>query len=300
MKRFFASGATVLGCSVLAIVSGAHAQALGPAQQGAAQGATQETAQEKNNVAVVREFWREVHQEFHGNEAPKYLAEGYVEHNNGGVNGSARMAQFFGHAPAAMRRMKTVSQTVYAGGPFVLLHQHRERPDATHPGETVDIDMFEMVRVYDGLLQEHWMFYPEGHAPANQPQTEQEYKNIAVVTGFWHDVWEGRQGDAVPEYVASGYIEHGAGEADGRAAMAQRFGHPPAPDRPRERVVSQTIYARGPFVLLHQQRMISQPSQPGQSRKVDLLEMFQVYDGLLQQHWTFFPVQAGTAASWGE
>jgi predicted SnoaL-like aldol condensation-catalyzing enzyme len=292
MRNPFVSIATVFGCSVLAMASAAHAQSPGPGQQ--------ETTQERKNVAVVREFWREVHQEFHGDVAPKYLADDYVEHNNGGINGSARMAQFFGHAPPAMRRMKTVSQTVYAGGPFVLLHQHRVVPDASHPGQTVDTDMVEMVRVYDGLLQEHWMYFPAGHTPAMQPQTEQEYKNIAVVTGFWHEIWEGRNGNAVPEYVASGYIEHGASEANGRAAMVQRFGHPLPAGTARETLDSQTVYARGPFVLLHQERVVPDPSQPGKTRNVDLIEMFQVYNGLLQQHWTFFPVQAGTAASWGE
>lgn len=292
MRGHLAAVATAFGWSVLALVSAAQAQAPGPGRQ--------ETAQEKKNVAVVREFWRQVHQEFHGAVAPKYLAEGYVEHNNGGVNGSARMAQFFGHAPPAMRRMKTVSQTVYARGQFVLLHQHREVPDAAHPGKSVDIDMIEMIRVDDGLLQEHWMFFPAGNTPAMQPQTEQEYKNIAVVTGFWHDVWEGRNGEAVPEYIASGYIEHGAGEANGREAVVQRFGHPLPAGAPRDTVVSQTIYARGPFVILHQTRAVSDPSRPGQARQVDLIEMFEVYDGLLQQHWALFPVEAGTAASWGE
>jgi predicted SnoaL-like aldol condensation-catalyzing enzyme len=290
MKSAVVPLAMVLGWSVLAGVSASHAQ--GPAQQA--------TAQEKRNVAVVRDFWREVHQQFHGDVVPKYLAPAYVEHNNGGVNGSAHMAQMFGHPPPAARQMKTVSQTVYARGPFVLLHQHRLIPDRAHPDGTIDLDMIEMLRVSDGLLQEHWMFFPAAHTPVMQPQTEQEYKNIAVVTGFWHDVWEGRNGDAVPEYVASGYIEHGAGQANGREAVVQRFGHPLPQGAPRQTVVSQTIYARGPFVLLHQQRTVSDPSQRAATRNVDMIEMFEVYDGLLQQHWALFPVQAGDAASWGE
>lgn len=286
-----AVAAALCGC-LLIRVPACDAQALGPGSR--------ITAQERKNIAVVRGFWREVHQEFHGDAVSKYLAKGYVEHNNGGVNGTARMAQFFGHPSPVLRQMKTVSQTVYARGPFVLLHQHRVLPDPSHPGRTSTINMIEMLRVYDGLLQEHWMFFPQGHIPAMQPQTEQEYKNIAVVTGFWRDIWEGRNGDAVPEYIASGYIEHGAGAADGRAAVVQRFGHPLPPGAPRVTVASQTVYARGPFVLLHQHRVVSEPSQPGKTRRVDVIEMFQVYDGLIQQHWTFLPVERGATPAWGE
>jgi predicted SnoaL-like aldol condensation-catalyzing enzyme len=82
--------------------------------------------------------------------------------------------------------------------------------------------------------------------------------------------------------------------------VLQRLGHPIDSQAHRESVVSQSIYARGPFVLLHQQRSIGDPAQPGQTRNVDLIEMFQVDDGLLQEHWTFFPVDGGSAASWGE
>lgn len=286
--------AATLGCALVATTSGAQGQ------RAAASGGQGETAQERRNVEALREFWREGHQEFHGDAALKYLAPAYVEHNNGGINGNERMAQIFGHPPPLMRQMKTISQTVYALGPFVFLHQHRRLPDAAHPGETTDTDIIEMIRVSDGLLQEHWMFFPAGHTPPMQPQTQEENQAIAVVQGFWHDVWEGRDGNAVPKYVDVGYIEHGAGEANGRDAVVKRFGHPRAAGAPQVSVQSQTVYARGPFVILHQQRKVSDPSQPQNSRTLDLLEMFEVYNGLLQEHWTIYPVPGGPAASWGE
>jgi predicted SnoaL-like aldol condensation-catalyzing enzyme len=288
---FRAITAAVAG-SVLAVTSSAQVQSRTAAHQS--------TVQERKNISVVHGFWREVHQEFHGEAALKYLAPAYVEHNNGGVNGSARMAQVFGHPPPMMRQMKTISQTVYARGPFVLLHQHRLVPDPAHPGKTTDMDMIEMMRVYDGLLQEHWMYFPAGNTPRNQPQTGEEDQHIAVVKAFWHDVWEGHDGNAVSKYVAAGFIEHGAGEANGPQAVVQRLGHPPRAGAPHESVLSQTVYARGPFVLLHQQRQVSDSSQSGRTRSVDVIEMFQVYDGQLQQHWTFYPVDSGSLAFWGE
>ena len=292
MRKKSLAVATAFGWSVLGMVSTSHAQPPGSDQT--------ETAQERKNITVVQGFWREVHQEFQGNAVSKYLAEEYVEHNNGGVNGSARMAQFFGHPPPVARRMKTVSQTVYARGQYVLLHQHRVVPDPSQPGKTRDIDMIEMLRVYDGLLQEHWMFFPEGYTPANQPQTEQEYKNIGVVKGAWRELWQERDANSVPEYIADGYIERGAGVANGKAAMVQRLEGPLASGAAPVKVVSQTVYARGSFVLLHQQRVIPDPSQPGRTRQIDLIEMFQIYDGLIQEHLVVFPWEHGISPAWGE
>lgn len=79
-----------------------------------------------------------------------------------------------------------------------------------------------------------------------------------------------------------------------------RHSKPAAAPRHDAGAQSQTVYARGPFVILHQQRKVSDPSQPQNSRTLDLLEMFEVYNGLLQEHWTIYPVPGGPAASWGE
>lgn len=131
---------------------------------------------------------------------------------------------------------------------------------------------------------------PGGRAGGfGQPETAQEKRNVEVVLGFWREIWEGRNAAAIPKYLADGYIEHNNGGANGREAMARIFGGPRPAGFPMMKVVAQTIYARGEYVLLLQDREISSPADPKKIEKVNLVEMFRVYDGLLQEHWMFFP-----------
>jgi predicted SnoaL-like aldol condensation-catalyzing enzyme len=122
-----------------------------------------------------------------------------------------------------------------------------------------------------------------------QPQTEQEKRNIAVVLGLWREVWEGRNASAIPKYLAEGYVEHNNGGSNGREAMVSRFGGPRPAGFPDMKVVSQTACARGEYVLLLQNREIRDPADPSKVQNVIMVEMFRVYDGLLQEHWMFFP-----------
>lgn len=122
-----------------------------------------------------------------------------------------------------------------------------------------------------------------------QPQTEQEKSNIAVVLGFWREVWEGRDASAIPKYLAEGYVEHNNGGSNGREAMARIFGGPRPAGFPDMKVVSQTVYARGDYVLLLQNREIREAAAPAKVQRINMVEMFRVFDGLLQEHWMFFP-----------
>jgi predicted SnoaL-like aldol condensation-catalyzing enzyme len=279
--------AAVSSILLAVVVSTSHAQ--GPPGPGRPQ---IDQEQQRQEIAVVMGFWREKEGR-DGNAASKYIADAYIEHSIGATNGRADLVRRLGLAPPpGMPAQSVVSQTVYTRSPFVLLLQERAGPDPTQAGKTRKFNTIEMFKVYDGLIQEHWMLFPEGQMPATQPQTEQEGKNIAMVKDFWREIVEGRDGNAAPKYIAWGYIENGNGAenaTNGRAEMVQRFGRPLPPGRPPIKLVSQTVYASGPFVLLLQDRVGPVPGQPEKSRNVNLIEMFQLWDGLLQQHWIVLP-----------
>jgi predicted SnoaL-like aldol condensation-catalyzing enzyme len=109
--------------------------------------------------------------------------------------------------------------------------------------------------------------------------------------GFWREIWEGRNASAIPKYLGEGYVEHNNGGSNGRENMARIFGGPRPPGFPEMKVVSQTVYARGEYVLLLQDREIRDANDPKKIQKVNIVEMFRVYDDLLQEHWMFFPQQ---------
>lgn len=122
-----------------------------------------------------------------------------------------------------------------------------------------------------------------------QIQTDQEKRNIAVVLGFWHDVWEGRDGAAVPKYVGENHVEHNNGGTNGLDAMVRNFGRALPAGTVRPKVTSQTVYARNEYVLLLQDRDVPDPADSSKIRKINMIEMFRVYDGKIQEHRMLFP-----------
>jgi nucleoside-specific outer membrane channel protein Tsx len=58
------------------------------------------TAQEKANLQLVTDWWREVIQAGHVELAPKYMAEDYIQHNPNISTGRAAFVEIFGRRPA--------------------------------------------------------------------------------------------------------------------------------------------------------------------------------------------------------
>lgn len=124
-----------------------------------------------------------------------------------------------------------------------------------------------------------------------QVQTAQERRNIAAVMGFWRDIWEARNVSQAPKYVGENYVEHGSDRTNGRDALVKNFGRPLPTGVPRTKVTSQKVYARDDFVVLVQDREGPDPQDPSKTRTYNMIELFRVYDGLLQEHWVLNPAQ---------
>ncbi len=123
----------------------------------------------------------------------------------------------------------------------------------------------------------------------SQVQTEQERRNIAVVMGWFHKIWEQRDPTAPPQYMAKNYIEHSDGGRNGIESWMRA--RPLPPPEQRTTITSQTAWARGDFVILLQDRVGPHPSDPSKNGKYSQMELFRVYDGLLQEHWRFLPAE---------
>lgn len=114
-------------------------------------------AQLAANKKLVFDFWREVLQARHVDRAPQYLAEDYIQHNPNVATGRAAFMEFFGGRPPEPIK-DTIDDLVriVAEGDVVVLAFRRELPDLAREGQTYTTTWFDMFRIADGKIVEHW------------------------------------------------------------------------------------------------------------------------------------------------
>ena len=109
------------------------------------------------NKKLVFDFWREVLQAHHVDRAPQYVAESYIQHNPNVATGRAAFMEFFGQFPPEPIK-DTIDDLVriVAEGDVVVLAFRRELPDLAREGQTYTTTWFDMFRIADGKIVEHW------------------------------------------------------------------------------------------------------------------------------------------------
>ena len=121
-------------------------------------------ARQAANKRLVTDFWREVLEAGHLERADAYLAEGYVQHNPNVPTGRAGFVAFFSRfakpqpvAPA----VKAPLVAVVAEGDLVVLSFVSARPDPKDAAKKYTTTWFDMFRVVDGKIAEHWDSAPK-------------------------------------------------------------------------------------------------------------------------------------------
>lgn len=111
------------------------------------------------NKRLVYDFWREVFEGGHLELADKYLAESYIQHNPNVPTGRAGFVGFF----AKFSQPKSIEASVKA--PLVSITAERdlvvlafvsERADPRDATKKYTTTWFDMFRVADGKIVEHW------------------------------------------------------------------------------------------------------------------------------------------------
>ncbi|MFT3931000.1 MAG: ester cyclase [Spongiibacteraceae bacterium] len=111
------------------------------------------------NKKLVFDFWREVFEGGHMELADKYLAENYIQHNPNVATGRAAFIEFF----TKIRKPKPIEQKVLAPlvsitaeRDLVTLSFVREYPDPKDPSHKYTTTWFDMFRIENGKIAEHW------------------------------------------------------------------------------------------------------------------------------------------------
>ena len=111
------------------------------------------------NKRLVYDFWREVFEAGQVQSASKYLIESYIQHNPTVPTGRAGFVEFFSKfaQPKAIEpRVKAAIVSIVAEGDLVVISFAAEAPDPKDPSKKYTTTWFDMFRIEDGKIAEHW------------------------------------------------------------------------------------------------------------------------------------------------
>ena len=110
------------------------------------------------NKKLVYDFWRELLEARHVELADKYMAESYIQHNPMVPTGRKSFVDFFSKMPK--QDIKPTIQRplvgIVAEGDLVVLSFVDEQPDPRDATKKYTTTWFDMFRVANGKIVEHW------------------------------------------------------------------------------------------------------------------------------------------------
>jgi predicted SnoaL-like aldol condensation-catalyzing enzyme len=132
-----------------------------PVSAGADQAAMLASADAKlaANKKLVYDFWRDVFEGGRMELADKYMAESYIQHNPMVPTGRAAFVEAFSKRvkPVPVEpRIKAPLFAITAEGDLVVLSFVRESDDPSAPGKKYTTTWFDMFRIENGKIAEHW------------------------------------------------------------------------------------------------------------------------------------------------
>lgn len=109
------------------------------------------------NKRLVFDWWREVLAAAHVELADNYMHADYVQHNPNIATGRDGFVQFFSTRPR-QEISPTIANlvTIVAEGDLVVFSFRRLLPDPQDPTKQYTSTWFDMMRVKDGKIAEHW------------------------------------------------------------------------------------------------------------------------------------------------
>lgn len=111
------------------------------------------------NKKLVYDFWREVLEGGHLNLAAKYLLPTYIQHNPNVPTGRQGFINFFSKFAKPLTIQATVKApliSIVAEGNLVVLSFKDEHPDPKAKGKKYTTTWFDMLRIENGKIAEHW------------------------------------------------------------------------------------------------------------------------------------------------
>ena len=145
---------SVSGC-VAVVLIGTALVAASPRQASA-----QTTPVEAANKALVLDFWSKVFDAQDWSKAKDYLAEDYIQHNPNVASGLKGFNDYFAKIWPQPKAWNAIVNTDFAAvmvdNDLVQLVIRRPRPEPADATKTYNSYWFDLFRVKDGKIVEHW------------------------------------------------------------------------------------------------------------------------------------------------
>jgi predicted SnoaL-like aldol condensation-catalyzing enzyme len=109
------------------------------------------------NKKLVYDWWRETLAAGHTENVDKYQREDYIQHNPAVATGRAAFLAFFGRGtPREIKPTIDNLVSIVAEGDLVVFAFKREMTDPKDATKKYTTTWFDMMRVQDGKVAEHW------------------------------------------------------------------------------------------------------------------------------------------------
>lgn len=111
------------------------------------------------NKKLVYDMWREFLEAGHMDAAEKYLAEDYMQHNPLAATGRKAVVEFFSRFSTPKEIVDTIKTSVVsivAEKDLVVISFARELPDPKDNTKKYTTTWFDMFRIENGKIAEHW------------------------------------------------------------------------------------------------------------------------------------------------
>ena len=272
------------------------------------------TPQEKQNLDMVLQWWREVVYAGHVELAPKYMAENLIEHS---PNISTGRAAFVASVSKLRKPMSPMPAKVdnppvvmAAKGDYVWFIIETEERDPKDASRTYYSDVMQLVRLENGKIQEHWDSVRKSPGtgaitpgvstkPAMEWNTGKlsadEQRTLVVATTEFKDILQNAHMELAATFLHPDYLQHNANFPQGRDAlvriMSQRPGRRPGEEKPITPVWPDPPFltlVNGPYSMMVWERTAKDPDDPSKDYKWYHYDMVRVENGVVREHWDEF------------
>lgn len=260
------------------------------------------------NKRLVHEFWRTVVLGGQVARTGEFIASNFVEHNPLVPTGRAAFQRYLAAHSKAADTPETIPDlvTLIAEGPYVVMALVTHYPEPGDRNKTYTTTRFEMFRLVDGLIAEHWDSTPfrvrqsvpnyrgdnalpvTGISGKEQEELlvgrdQQLSLNKRLVFDLWRHVVDAGQEDMVGTYLDTSFIGHNPRTEMGRESFEEYFAR-----RPDQEVQP---YLAAPLVaMVAEGDLVVQVLQTTRNRGVTVyqvpsFEMFRIRNGRIAEHW---------------
>jgi predicted SnoaL-like aldol condensation-catalyzing enzyme len=262
------------------------------------------TGHEKKNLQFALDFTREVLQARHTEYSPNYQAEDYIQHNPNIPTGRAAFVAFFSRRPPVNpipAKLDPAPVVAGARGDYVWLVMEHEDKDPRDPSKTYHYNSFDVYRLANGKIQEHWdsaqrnagsaavTLAARGATGDTGKVSSTEKKNIAIATLELKDMLQYGHLELADKVMDPGYIQHNPNVPQGREGfqqfMARVPGRKPEEIKPEWKAAPVLTLANGPYVFMMWDRMTKDPADPSKEYTWNHFDVLRIEGGMVKEHW---------------